>query len=142
MQYIDHIWTLCKRLYINQKANLYHFTNGYKHPLREALVLLEPPNPLTKERQLENEIWSVPELFFFFKKKLYVSWKEMVCSLVWRFWQSSTWTYHKSKLYDTFDSWFRDMLDFVFSEKGLQIVSLAHFLCYFSGKIPHIFLFY
>ena len=68
-QYIDHLGTLCKRLYINHKAKLYHFTNGFKHHLKKALLVLEPPDLLTKERQPENEIWLVPEIFLFFPRK-------------------------------------------------------------------------
>ena len=41
-------------------------------------------------------------------------------------------TYNKSKLYETLGYRSRDMLNFVFSEKGLGIVSPPHFVYHFS----------
>ena len=43
--------------------------------------------------------------------------------------------YKKSKLYKTLDYWSRDTLSFSFSEKGLRLVSPAHFVHDFSRKI-------
>ena len=42
--------------------------------------------------------------------------------------------YNKNKVYKTLDYWFRDMLDFNFSEKGLGLVSPPHFVYDFSRK--------
>ena len=38
------------------------------------------------------------------------------------FWQSSTWTFNKSKLYKTADCCFRDMLHFYFLKNGQGLV--------------------
>ena len=44
-------------------------------------------------------------------------------------------TYNKNKLYKTLEYWFKDMLNFNFSEKGLELVSLAHFVYDFLKKM-------
>ena len=48
-------------------------------------------------------------------------------------------TYNKSKLYKTLDYWSRDMLNFDFLKKGLEIISVPHFVHGFSNKnISHV----
>ena len=42
--------------------------------------------------------------------------------------------YNESKLYNTLDYWSRDMSNFNFSEKDLELVSPPHFIYYFSRK--------
>ena len=43
--------------------------------------------------------------------------------------------YNKNKLYKTLDDWSRDMFNFDFFEKGLEIVSPSHFVYGFSRKM-------
>ena len=43
--------------------------------------------------------------------------------------------YNKNKLYKTLDYWSSVMLNFDFSEKGLKVVYLLHFVYDFSRKI-------
>ena len=43
--------------------------------------------------------------------------------------------YNKNKLYKTLDYWSRDMLNFNFSEKGLELVSPSYFVYDFSRKM-------
>ena len=43
--------------------------------------------------------------------------------------------YNKNKLYKTLDYWSRDMLNFNFSEKGLELVSPSNFVYDFSRKM-------
>ena len=43
--------------------------------------------------------------------------------------------YSKNKLYKTLDYWSRDMLNFNFSEKGLELVCPKHFVYGFSRKM-------
>ena len=43
--------------------------------------------------------------------------------------------YNKNKLHKTLDNWSRDMFNFNFSEKGLGLVSLPHFVYDFSRKM-------
>ena len=72
---------------------------------------------------------------FVFKKALY---KGKACGQHLSsdiFWYSSPWTYSKNKLYNIWDCWSRDMLNFDFLEKGLGIVSAPHFLYDFSRKM-------
>ena len=42
---------------------------------------------------------------------------------------------NKNKIYKTLESWSRDMLNFDFLEKGLEIVSPSHFVYDFSRKM-------
>ena len=42
---------------------------------------------------------------------------------------------HTNQLYKTSDYWFKDMLNFNFSEKGLRLVSPPHFVYDFSRKM-------
>ena len=51
-----------------------------------------------------------------------------------KFWWPSNWHTIKTN-YKTLDYWSRDQLDFDFLEKCLGIVSLQHFVCYFSRKL-------
>ena len=75
---------------------------------------------------------------FYFKKKLNMRQKQVVCSL------DSINSYilialnlpcHKNQLYKTSDYWFKDKLNFNFSEKGLRLVSPPHFVYDFSRKM-------
>ena len=75
---------------------------------------------------------------FYFLKKLNMRWRQVVCSL------DSINSYilialnlpcHKNQLYKTSDYWFKDMLNFNFSEKGLRLVSPPHFVYDFSRKM-------
>ena len=43
--------------------------------------------------------------------------------------------YNKNKPYKTLAYWFRDMLNFDFSENGLELVSPSHFVYDFSRKV-------
>ena len=50
--------------------------------------------------------------------------------------------YNKNKLYKALDYWFRDMLNFDFLEKGLEMVSPSHFENDFSRKSGSHVIFY
>ena len=58
----------------------------------------------------------------------------MVCSLVLIYFDSPQLD-KENKLYKTLDCWSRDKLNFDFLEKGLRIVSLLHFMYYFSREL-------
>ena len=89
---------------------------------------------------LENPRWkwgmetSSTPLFCFFKK-LYMRWKQLICSLVSIYTDSPQLSYNKNELYKTFDYWSRDMLNFDFLEKGLGINSPPHLVFDFSRKM-------
>ena len=42
--------------------------------------------------------------------------------------------YNKNKLYKTLDNWFRDMLNFICLEKGLELVPFSHLCIIFQEK--------
>ena len=44
-------------------------------------------------------------------------------------------TYNQNKLFKTLHYWYRDMLNFAFLDKGLEIVSPAHFVYDFLTKM-------
>ena len=71
----------------------------------------------------------------YFLKKPNMSLKQAVCSLVSISFDSPQLAYNKNKLYKTFNYWFRDMLNFNFSEKGLGLFSRSHFVHDFSRKM-------
>ena len=52
---------------------------------------------------------------------------------------SFTWTHNRNKLYKTSDCWSRDMSNFDFLKKGLELVSEPHFVHDFSIWL-HLFL--
>ena len=65
---------------------------------------------------------------FYFLKKLDMRWKQKVCSLVSIYFDSSialNLPSNKNKLYKTLDYWSRDMLNFNFSEKGLELAGTS-----------------
>ena len=68
----------------------------------------------------------------FFKKKALYEVKASGLQLSFSFLNLA---YNESKLYKTLDFWSWDMLNFNFLEKGLQIVSLPHFVYDFSRKM-------
>ena len=76
-------------------------------------------------------------VFFFFKKKekLFVRWKQVVCSLLSKYFDSPQLAYNKNKLYKTLNYWSRDMLNLNFSEKGLGLISTLHFVYNVSRKM-------
>ena len=76
-------------------------------------------------------------VFFFFKKKkkLFVRWKQVVCSLLSKYFDSPQLAYNKNKLYKTLNYWSRDMLNLNFSEKGLGLISTLHFVYNVSTKM-------
>ena len=57
----------------------------------------------------------------------------MACSLVSIYYYNLA--YNRNKLYKTLGYWFRDMLNFNFSEKSLGLVSPPHFVYDFSRKL-------
>ena len=70
---------------------------------------------------------------FFFKKALIevkTSGQQLSFNI---FWQSLTWTNNKSKLYKISDCWSKDMLNFHFWKKGLELVSPSHFVYHLSS---------
>ena len=71
----------------------------------------------------------------YFFKKLNMWWKQVVCSLVSIYLNSPQLAINKNKLYKTLDYWSRDMLNFNFSEKSLELVSPPHILYDFSRKL-------
>ena len=77
---------------------------------------------------------------FVFLKKPDTRYKYVVCSFfevqVRSFnmlWYSNL-AYHKNKLYQTLEYWFRNLLNFDFLEKTLGIVSPSHFIKYLVNK--------
>ena len=76
----------------------------------------------------------VPDLSLFLKK-LNVRWKQVVCSFASIYFDSPQLAIQKSKLYKTLYYWRRDMLNFIFLEKGLGLVSSPHFVSDFSIKM-------
>ena len=81
----------------------------------------------------ERETSSRP-LFIFWKRLK--RGKRIVCSLVSIYVSIAlNLAYNKNKLYKTSDYWFRDMLNFNFSEKGLALVSPSNFPYDFSRKM-------
>ena len=65
---------------------------------------------------------------FYFLKKLDMRWKQKVCSLVSIYFDSSialNLPSNKNKLYKTLDYWSRDILNFNFSEKGLELAGTS-----------------
>ena len=76
--------------------------------------------------------------FLFFLKKLYmingdyVKWSGAQFQYILMILNLA---YNKSKLYKTLDYWSWDMLNFIFSEKGLGIVCPPHFVYDFSTKM-------
>ena len=61
--------------------------------------------------------------------------KQLVWSLVSIYFDSPQLGIQINKFYNTLDYWSRDMLNFKFLEKGLEIVSPLHFEYDFSGKM-------
>ena len=61
--------------------------------------------------------------------------KQLVWSLVSIYFDSPQLGIEINKLYNALDYWSRDMLNFKFLEKGLEIVSPLHFEYDFSGKM-------
>ena len=61
--------------------------------------------------------------------------KQLVWSLVSIYFDSPQLGIQINKLYNALDYWSRDMLNFKFLEKGLEIVSPLHFEYDFSGKM-------
>ena len=61
--------------------------------------------------------------------------KQLVWSLVSIYFDSPQLGMQINKLYNALDYWSRDMLNFKFLEKGLEIVSPLHFEYDFSGKM-------
>ena len=86
----------------------------------------------------ENEAWRLVLHPFCFFKKLYMRWKQLICSLVSIYTDSPQLSYNKNELYKTLDYWSRDMLNFDFLEKGLGINSPPHLVFDFSRKMFHI----
>ena len=81
----------------------------------------------------------VPGFSLFFKKALYkvkASGQRLSFSISW---YSTIWTYNDNKLYKCSDCLSRKILNFVFFEKGLELVSPPHFVYEFSRKIFLIF---
>ena len=102
-------------------------------------------------RSIDNQIMKLDQLIeynkinIFLKKsyrnwvrktssRLYMRWMQVVCNLVSMYFGSRKLAYNKNKLSKTLDYWFRDMLNFDFSEKGLGLVSPPHFVYHFSRK--------
>ena len=66
---------------------------------------------------------------------LFVRWKQVVCSLLSKYFDSPQLAYNKNKLYKTLKYWSRDMLNLNFSEKGLGLISTLHFVYNVSTKM-------
>ena len=62
-------------------------------------------------------------------------WKQVICSLISIYFDSSQLAINKKKLCNTLDYWFRDMPNFNFPGKGLGLVSPSHFVYNFSRKM-------
>ena len=76
----------------------------------------------------------VPDLFLFFKKAIWGKSKSYAAYFQ-HFAIAFNLVYNKNKPYETFSYESRDMLKFVFLEKGLGIVSPTYFVYSFSRKI-------
>ena len=74
---------------------------------------------------------------FCFLKKLYNRLKQVVCRLISLYFDSTQINiqYNRNKLFKTLHYWSRDMLNFVFLDKSLGIISPAHFVYDFSTKM-------
>ena len=74
----------------------------------------------------------VPDLFLFFLKNLF----EVKASGLFQYISIAlNLAYNKIKLHTTLNYWSRDMLNFEFFEKGLEIVSPPHFVYNFLRKM-------
>ena len=79
----------------------------------------------------ENEVGRVVlDLFFFFRKALYVV-KANVQRLSFNMFLCSPWTYNKNKLYNCSDFWSRDKLDFDFFRKSPETSFWTTFCVWF-----------
>ena len=72
---------------------------------------------------------------FIFLRKLDMRWKQVICSLVLIYSDRPYLLYNKGKLHKTLGYWSRDMLNYNFSEKGLELVSPPHFMYDFWKKM-------
>ena len=72
---------------------------------------------------------------FIFLRKLDMRWKQVICSLVLIYSDRPYLLYNKDKLHKTLGYWSRDMLNYNFSGKGLELVSPPHFMYDFWKKM-------